>query len=497
MKVQRNFLPWVAGLVVLALAGLWWHYNMVRAPIAIPNVDSPASEEPRLAAARLLERFGHPVNQVKILRFPDVRNLPKGVLLMPAYSQADPTLGGRLLEWVRQGNTVIYLPSPTGTVEWTRDRYWIRQLGEDALANHFKVSMVFCHERPPECPTPPKARRKPANDKAAAADEEDDEDGGIMEDGTEDGGDIATGDDASDQDSGTQSHETGAADPPSGEQRKQDASPGAPHAPARSAPASKPDGGNISKANQQTTVVPPGRTRPLVLENAHTALLTGRNGPAPAWTDATGQVLRVYREQRGQVVFVSNEIFRNDLLAQQDHAELLLVLASLSDPKATVTIARHTERTTWWAWLWQEFLALMLALTALLLCWLWGASRRFGPLLPAPPSERRALIEHVDASGRWLWKLAPGRERLLQAFRQRTLVQLQRRQPALMRLAATDRDAALSNQTGLPAARIGDALEGGAADTAVEFIRQISTLQQLRAHHERAHAKRHHSPRQP
>jgi hypothetical protein len=136
----------------------------------------------------------------------------------------------------------------------------------------------------------------------------------------------------------------------------------------------------------------------------------------------------------------------------------------------------------------------MLALAALLVAWLWGASRRFGPMLPAPVLARRALIEHIDASGRWLWKLEAGRERLLEAVRQRTLAVLQRRQPALMRLERDERHARLAEQCKLSITRVRSALEGGAASDPIEFARQISTLQQLRAHHERAH-QRHHDQR--
>jgi hypothetical protein len=127
----------------------------------------------------------------------------------------------------------------------------------------------------------------------------------------------------------------------------------------------------------------------------------------------------------------------------------------------------------------------LLGLAALLLLWTWNATRRFGPLLPAGDTVRRALIEHIEASGRWLWKLPQGRILLLEAVRKRTLQQLLRRLPELHALDGNERARRLARLTQLPEALVSDALLGAPAARAADFTRQISILQQLRAHHER------------
>jgi hypothetical protein len=523
MMERNHLLRWVIGLTVVALAAWWWTRNMVYAPTAVPNMNSPAHKNLRLAATRLLQRFGHPVQEVQTLAFPAVRTLHKGVLLMPAHSNADPTLAARLLEWVRQGNTLIYLPGSTGRVEWGRkaSHYHIHDYGEDRLAAHFRVAKIGCGQLPPACPARPRAENaegdEPDEVEAADAGATD----GKASDGTATDGNAADGKEGSGEQGDAAHAEVSGDDGVPAEDSEGEAdsaSDGTGEEKQGGQPAPRADSGDESdeatpaaragqparkgksrpardRTQEKTSSRPPGMDYPLAFTSTHAALLTLRNGPAPQWNDATGQVLRVYREQQGHVVFLTHDPFDNEQLPVLDHGELLLVLARLGGPKSTVTIARHIERTSWLDYLWQECRPLMLALCALLLAWLWGASRRFGPMLPVPPTARRALIEHVDASGRWLWKLAAGRERLLQAVRQRTLVQLQRRHAALMRLERDECHARLAEMCKLSVTRIRSALEGDAASDPIEFARQISTLQQLRAHHERAHRQRHHDQR--
>lgn len=121
--------------------------------------------------------------------------------------------------------------------------------------------------------------------------------------------------------------------------------------------------------------------------------------------------------------------------------------------------------------------ALLPAALALLL-WLWRSSQRFGPLLPARPQPRRALLEHVRASGEFLFRRGQATA-LHRALLARVLRRLQSREPALAALAGDERNAALAARTGLDAGAIGQALNPVGLGHAETLHTTFSTLLQL------------------
>lgn len=121
--------------------------------------------------------------------------------------------------------------------------------------------------------------------------------------------------------------------------------------------------------------------------------------------------------------------------------------------------------------------ALLPALVALLL-WLWQRSERFGPILPERATPRRALLEHVRASGEFLFRRGQplAMHRALLARVQRRIEQ---REPEIAALGGQERDAALAARTGLAAAAIGQALNPVGLGHAETFHTTLSTLLQL------------------
>src|SRR3546814_3831009 len=70
------------------------------------------------------------------------------------------------------------------------------------------------------------------------------------------------------------------------------------------------------------------------------------------------------------------------------------------------------------------WLPALLALAA----WLWMRTQRFGPRLPSPEPARRALLEHVQASGEHLWRYGRA-SALYAAVREVFMARLRRRDP--------------------------------------------------------------------
>jgi hypothetical protein len=245
------------------------------------------------------------------------------------------------------------------------------------------------------------------------------------------------------------------------------------------------DGNENDADHHLACVTPPAHGHALQLQRFGTVLQSEDGAPDPLWGDTNGLAVQVYREGKGHVVMVGGRYFDNFHLRSYDHGELLVTLAALSGPNAPVLVVEKIESIGWSKFLWVRGAPALTGLALMLALWLWGASRRFGPMLPAPDGARRSLMEHIDASGRWLWKLPGGRELLLAAVRHGTETLLLRRAPELHALSAAQRVAHLARRCNLPEADVHHAMHQPASHLPTGFTRQISTLQQLRAHHER------------
>jgi hypothetical protein len=106
--------------------------------------------------------------------------------------------------------------------------------------------------------------------------------------------------------------------------------------------------------------------------------------------------------------------------------------------------------------------------------------------LPEPDLARRSLLEHVNASSRWLWKTGKGRMILLAAAREATEKIMLRRLPELQKLAPQQKIELLVQQSKLTQSDLEVALQNVASPRAAVFTRQIRTLQRLRKQFDRA-----------
>jgi hypothetical protein len=114
---------------------------------------------------------------------------------------------------------------------------------------------------------------------------------------------------------------------------------------------------------------------------------------------------------------------RNDNIGDYDHAELGWRLASMRSP---VVLYLRMQSPPFMEWARRDAWPVILAAGLLLLLWLGRIIPRFGPLEADPAPARRSLIEHVVASGRFLWSRGAGAH-LLEAVRERALRAARRR----------------------------------------------------------------------
>jgi uncharacterized protein DUF4350 len=124
---------------------------------------------------------------------------------------------------------------------------------------------------------------------------------------------------------------------------------------------------------------------------------------------------------------------------------------------------------------WMAWLPALLALVA----WLWMRTQRFGPRLPSPEPARRALLEHVQASGEHLWRYGRA-SALYAAVREVFMARLRRRDPLAAALDGRAQIEAIAHRTGASPADIEHALQTPRPNDGADFRQRIARLLQLR-----------------
>ena len=458
MKLQLNTNTIVGALTLLAAIGfgLWWNANMVLQWRAHARVSEAARHNQMLAAGALLRQNAHPVGLVDSISDLTLGGMPDGTVLAgEGLGVVTPPKATQLLAWVRRGNTLIMQPRRINSSERqaisqqhdkAQDTAGDEEYDEDenddvapsADAKPVQRKLNQREPNPTATAAPPDAAKAPRNlvepDSIAAQ-------FGVR---------------------------TRALAP-----CRKNAKP----------PARPCDAEGIRPGLNYLTL--PAAEHRLELDTEWTELVSMTPTATAALADETLGAVRVYTLGKGHVVMLARNYFDNNSLADYDHAELLLALAKLNKGSSAVTIVKQVDALRWYVALWRNAPLLLISLAVLLALLLWSAVRRFGPLLPAPLQARRALIEHIDASGVWLWKTEGGRELLLAAAREETLALMRRRAPALLRAAPADINQAVGHACAISSATVDAALHQPASRQPLRFTSQIRTLQTLRNHYER------------
>ncbi len=478
----------LVGCALLAGGGVWaWNQVFVKKWVGEAFVSKAASEDAMLAARTLLIQRGHSVKTVSALAEMNLRAMPDGMLLLPSNDGiVMPDQAEHLLAWVKRGNTLVVMP------KWSADSHNHEHEDEDEDA---------------DADSPAPAKPAPA---AAPAPEVEEEPETETEVEAEDGPAAASKAEAKARAEAKAKAAAEAAPAPAQdeEEPEQDESEPAdveidpigarlgvelgthdalpPVLPECAYPDLRPAAYKTDLRWLLTCVTPPGQAYPLLLEAPRARLASGPNAPKPAWRDAHGgEALQVHAEGKGRIVLVAHNYFDNQALGRFDHAQLLLALGALTPDAKQVQIVHHLDVVKWYRALWQRFSLALVSVALGLALLLWSALRRFGPLLPEPSLERRSLLEHIDASGRWLWKAPGGPEILLAAARALTLNVFRRRAPELLRMDAAEQEKHLVRFCKIGRDELHAALHQPAAGRPLEFTRQIKTLQILRTHYER------------
>lgn len=212
--------------------------------------------------------------------------------------------------------------------------------------------------------------------------------------------------------------------------------------------------------------------------------------PAIEIFDDYGTHLLLYYYGTGMISILSDmQFIRNQAIGNYDHAQFLWLLVHFERLAQRVWLLRfpHFEgiaRTTdsmpsLGQLVWSKWWTVVISTSILLLFWLWYTLFRFGPLLPEPIGARRRLLEHIEASGHFLWRYRQT-EFLLRGARQAVLKRLEAVHPDWIRLSPSELSQRLAPLSKLSAEEIEAALYHMQPHTEIAFTQTIRLLTQIR-----------------
>jgi hypothetical protein len=182
----------------------------------------------------------------------------------------------------------------------------------------------------------------------------------------------------------------------------------------------------------------------------------------------------------GAITALTDDYFLTTLqIAALDHAELVYRLARQGGRSGAVWIVTDEDWPRPWTLLVSHAWMALISLGVLVAAWIWSSSRRFGPLRADDPLERRRLMEHIEASGRFHWRHG-GAAALLEAERSALLERVRVRHPGWLELQPRELHGRLAHLSGIPRERIDQALAFRRDSQPERFARNVATLEKIR-----------------
>jgi len=212
---------------------------------------------------------------------------------------------------------------------------------------------------------------------------------------------------------------------------------------------------------------------------AREGFMFDHDAPDVAWGDpVNGYALARRPWGRGSVdVLAQLDFLTNTQLDSPQRAVLARQLLAPNYGQGTVHLIYGAQMPPLWRLMLEHGRMVWLPLLLALGAWLWLRMPRFGPLRPTPSPARRALLEHVEASGEHLYRY--GRAAVLHAaMREAFRARLRRCDPLAATLESDTQCAAIAARTGLPVAEVAEALGDGPTHAA-GFRRKMAVLVQM------------------
>jgi hypothetical protein len=193
----------------------------------------------------------------------------------------------------------------------------------------------------------------------------------------------------------------------------------------------------------------------------------------------SGKVLLQFELGSGLVTVVTGLAWATTpAIGDLDHAAFLWQLVNARPGTAEAVFPSRLAAPSLVAFLIEHARWVLVASALLIAAWLWRIVPRFGPVAPDPVPDRRRLLDHLRAAGRYHWSSGDA-EQLLADAAGSCLRALGQRLPGVVALPETERAAELARRSGLRADSVRRAFAPGRLDS-IAFTEAVGTLQQLR-----------------
>jgi len=195
------------------------------------------------------------------------------------------------------------------------------------------------------------------------------------------------------------------------------------------------------------------------------------------WIVADDEIWAVtYSLGQGALFVMGDDLWlANDGIGVEQNAALV---AELADSRSRVLLLRDLHREPLLAWLYGTAWPGLLVLGIWLALWIWNRMPRLGPWLPAAPNAELSFVDHLGASGAFLWRRG-ARAELLEPLRRALRARLERRHPELVGADARALALAVSDATGQDPRVLEEAL-GARHWKTIAFVRAVRALVQAR-----------------
>jgi len=191
--------------------------------------------------------------------------------------------------------------------------------------------------------------------------------------------------------------------------------------------------------------------------------------------------LLLLREGDGVIVVVNDLDFAtNSEIGDLDHAQFVVELARFAGRSGPVIFFNSPGQPSLLKWLRTHAWAPLSAAALALLLWLWQVVPRFGPVAPDPERARRRLLDHLRASGRFLWAKGRG-GRLLEVSREACLRKISRALPDFETATASTKASQLIRMFGITSEQVEQILSPQTPGKMLHFMHTIHLYQTIHA----------------
>ena len=187
-------------------------------------------------------------------------------------------------------------------------------------------------------------------------------------------------------------------------------------------------------------------------------------------------VLRIPSGEGHLTVLSDYSFATNDLIGEHDHAAFLWHLLSQNQSRE-VWLVHGLDSPSLWDHLLNDAWMVLVSVALLMVLMIWISCRRFGPLIPNQSLKRRRLLEHIEASGRFLWRYRQSEE-LLHAVQASLLRSLEFRHPGWS--ASADLHRKLAQASGFTQKAVTLALTQREVREEHTFTEMVKTLELIR-----------------